>query len=178
MLLPSPHNVDVPPALGPPVNAPDAQHRVVVRMLALWARSVQRDAHSYYQAATKAVWTDQAIDYGEEWSPTEDDLAQVLEDVWVRDYRLVMSAYQMERWSKAYQKIVGGSWQSDKGLEALRNTIEHLDDCSFTDLFAKKGPLDPGRKRKHWAIDKLPGNELFLGFDASFTEAAFHLVNL
>lgn len=143
-------------------------------MLALWARSVQRDAHSYYQAASKAAWTDRAIDYGEEWSPTEDDLARVIEDVWVRGYRLVMSAYQMERWSQAHQQITGATEQSDKLLKKLRDTIEHLDEASFSDLFAQKGQ----KKRKNWAIDELPGKELFLGFDAGFTEAAFGLVNL
>ncbi|MFD0191903.1 hypothetical protein ACFVG1_31280 [Streptomyces bacillaris] len=159
-------------------DAADARHRVVVRMLALWARSVQRDAHSYYQAASKAVWTDRAIDYGEEWSPTEDDLARVIEDVWVRGYRLVMSAYQMERWSLAHQQIIGGSEQSDDRLKMLRNTIEHLDEASFTDLVAQRGPLDPKNKNKKWSIDRLPGKELFLGFDAGFTEAAFGLLNL
>ncbi|MFJ9870950.1 hypothetical protein [Streptomyces sp. NPDC101165] len=178
MLLPMSPDAEVPSALEPPADALDARHRVVVRMLALWARSVQRDAHSYYQAASKAVWTDRAIDHGEEWSPTEDDLARVIEDVWVRGYRLVMSAYQMERWSQAHQQITGGSEQSDDRLRALRNTIEHLDEASFTDLVARKGTLDPKKKRKNWSIDELPGKELFLGFDAGFTEAAFGLVNL
>jgi hypothetical protein len=56
--------------------------RVVERMLALWARAVQQDSHSYYQAAMKAAWTDRAIDYGEDWSPSEADLAVALEEVW------------------------------------------------------------------------------------------------
>ncbi|MFF5188762.1 hypothetical protein ACFY30_34190 [Streptomyces sp. NPDC000345] len=178
MLLPGPPDAEGPSSLEPPADVADARDCVVVRMLALWARSVQRDAHSYYQAASKAVWTDRAIDYGEEWSPTEDDLARVLEDVWVRGYRLVMSAYQMERWSRAHQQITGGSEQSDDQLRMLRNTIEHLDEASFTDLVAQRGPLDPKNKRKKWSIDELPGKELFLGFDAGFTEAAFGLVNL
>ncbi|MGW7425825.1 hypothetical protein ACWGJB_38335 [Streptomyces sp. NPDC054813] len=178
MLLPGPPDAEGPSSLEPPADVADARDRVVVRMLALWARSVQRDAHSYYQAASKAVWTDRAIDYGEEWSPAEGDLAWVLEDVWVRGYRLVMSAYQMERWSRAYQEITGGSEQSDDQLRMLRNTIEHLDEASFTDLVAQRGPLDPKNKRKKWSIDELPGKELFLGFDAGFTEAAFGLVNL
>ncbi|MGW1496801.1 hypothetical protein [Streptomyces sp. NPDC002402] len=178
VLLPGLPGAEGPSALEPPADAADVRHRVVVRMLALWARSVQRDAHSYYQAASKAVWTDRAIDYGEEWSPTEDDLARVIEDVWVRGYRLVMSAYQMERWSQAHQQIIGAIEQSDERLRMLRNTIEHLDEASFTDLVAQKGTPDPKNKRKKWSIDELPGKELFLGFDAGFTEAAFGLVSL
>ncbi|WP_433919783.1 hypothetical protein OIE50_38735 [Streptomyces canus] len=174
MLLPGLPGAEDPSAPESPADTADVHHRVVVRMLALWARSVQRDAHSYYQAASKAAWTDRAIDYGEEWSPTEDDLARVIEDVWVRGYRLVMSAYQMERWSQAHQQITGATEQSDKLLKKLRDTIEHLDEASFSDLFAQKGQ----KKRKNWAIDELPGKELFLGFDAGFTEAAFGLVNL
>lgn len=177
MLLPAP-GAEEPSALEPPADATGARYRVVVRMLALWARSVQRDAHSYYQAAIKAAWTDRAIDYGEEWSPTEDDLARVLEDVWVRGYRLVMSAYQMERWSQVHQQITGGSEQPDDLLRKLRNAIEHLDEASFTDLVAQKGPHDPKNKRKKWSIEELPGKELFLGFDAGYTEAAFGLINL
>lgn len=111
-----------------PADIADAHHRVVVRMLALWARSVQRDAHSYYLAASKAAWTDRAIDYGEDWSPTEDDLARAIEAVWVRGYQLVMSAYQMERWSRAHQKITGDDGQPDDRLRYLRNAIEHLDE--------------------------------------------------
>lgn len=178
MLLPGPPGTEEPSAPEPPAAAEDARPGVVVRMLAMWARSVQSDAHSYYQAASKAAWTDRAIDYGEEWSPTEDDLARVLEDVWVRGYRLVMSAYQMERWSRAHQQITGGAKEPDERLEKLRNTIEHLDEASFTDLVAQKGPPDPKRKRKKWSIEELPGKELFLGFDAGYTEAAFGLVNL
>ncbi|MFJ4633771.1 hypothetical protein [Streptomyces sp. NPDC088847] len=155
----------------------DARPGVVVRMLALWARSVERDAHSYYQAASKATWTDRAIDYGEEWSPTEGDLARAIEDVWVRGYRLVMSAYQMERWSRAHQRITGDAEESDELLKKLRNTIEHLDEASFIDLLAQKGPTGPKSKKK-WAIEELPGKELFLGFDAGYTEAAFGLVDL
>ncbi|MFE6062555.1 hypothetical protein [Streptomyces sp. NPDC056431] len=45
-------------------------------------------------------------------------------------------------------------------------------------LAAQRGPLDPRNKNKKWALDKLPGKELFLGFDAGYTEAAFGLVNL
>ncbi|MEU6306969.1 hypothetical protein [Streptomyces chartreusis] len=178
VLLPGLPDAEELPAHEPPGDAADARDRVVVRMLALWARSVQCDAHSYYQAASKAAWTDRAIDYGEEWSPTEHHLARVIEEVWVRGYRLVMSAYQMERWLQAYQQITGGSEQSDDRLRMLRNTIEHLDEASFTDLVARKGPPDPKNKRKKWSIDELPGKELFLGFDAGFTEAAFGLVNL
>ncbi|MFZ3595030.1 hypothetical protein [Streptomyces sp. BH104] len=178
MLLPGLPGAQDSSAPESPDAAADAHHRVVVRMLALWARSVQRDAHSYYQAAIKAAWIDRAIDYGEEWSPTEDDLAQALEDVWVRGYRLIMSVHQMESWAQAHQRITGGVEESDELLKKLRNAIEHLDQASFTDLVAQKGPPDPKSKRKKWSIEELPGKELFLGFDVGYTEAAFGLVNL
>ncbi|MDV5143185.1 hypothetical protein R1T08_02385 [Streptomyces sp. SBC-4] len=178
MLLPHPLGAEEPSALEPTVDTADARGRVVVRMLALWARSVQRDAHSYYQAASKAAWIDRAIDYNEEWSPTEAHLARAIEDVWVRGYRLVMATYQMERWLQAHQQITGANEQPDDQLKMLRNAIEHLDEASFTDLAAQRGPLDPKNKNKKWALDKLPGKELFLGFDAGYTDAAFGLVNL
>ncbi|MFF0429377.1 hypothetical protein ACFYUJ_33995 [Streptomyces sp. NPDC004520] len=178
MLLPDPLDAEEPSALEPTAGATDVRRRVAVRMLAMWARSVQRDAHSYYQAATKAAWTDRAIDHGEEWSPTEDHLARAIEDVWVRGYQLVMSTFQMEHWLLVHQKITGGNEQPDDRLRRLRNTIEHLDEASFTDLVARKGPLDPKNKKKKWSVDELPGKELFLGFDAGYTEAAFGLVNL
>lgn len=176
LLLPPPGGEHEPPA-EPPIEEQEKIHeRVVKRMLAMWARAVQRDAHSYYQAAMKAAWTDRAIDYGEDWSPSEADLAVALEEVWVRGYKLVLSTYQMHRWVRAYRRLTGQEDRPDEMLRALRNTIEHLDESSFTELTARKDVSTPGRK--YWSIEELPGKELFLGFDPGYTEAAFGLVNL
>jgi hypothetical protein len=106
--------------------------RVVKRMLGMWARTVQADAHSYWQAAMRAAWIDWAIDKMEKWSPSERDLPPALEQVWVRGYKLIMST---TRWNG-------------------------LDEAQFTQLIAVRPASDTG-KRKKWAIDELPGRQLF-----------------
>lgn len=152
---------------------------VATRMLALWARTVISSAHSYWQAAMKAAWIDRAIDYAEDWSPTEVDLGVALNEVWVRGYHLVMTVYQMETWQQAYRKGTGFAEEPPEILRALRNSLEHLDGASFSAYYAKKREArgknkEPGAK----SIDYLPGQELFLGFSGDFTEAAFGLVDL
>jgi hypothetical protein len=150
--------------------------RVVKRMLGMWARTVQADAHSYWQAAMRAAWIDWAIDKMEEWSPSERDLPPALEQVWVRGYKLIMSTYQMERWLQAYRRLNGEQDQTRR-YEELRNALEHLDEAQFTQLIAVRPASDTG-KRKKWAIDELPGRQLFLGFHPSSTGDAFGIVNL
>jgi hypothetical protein len=117
-------------------------------MLGMWARTVQADAHSYWQAAMRAAWIDWAIDKMEKWSPSERDLPPALEQVWVRGYKLIMST---TRWNG-------------------------LDEAQFTQLIAVRPASDTG-KRKKWAIDELPGRQLFLGFHPSSTGDAFGIVN-
>jgi hypothetical protein len=116
---------------------------------------------------------DWAIDKMEEWSPDDRDLPPALEQVWVRGYKLIMSAYQMERWLQAYRKLNG---EQDQPMQYrhLRNALEHLDAATFTELTARKRPDDT----ENWSIDKLPGQQVFLGFRPSSTENAFGIVNL
>ncbi len=139
-------------------------------MVAIWASAVMSTAHSYWQAAMKAAWTDWAINKGEDWSPTEDQLRRTLDQVWVRGYQLITAAYQMERWRQACE----GDSEDDaiEHLQALRNSLEHLDGAQFSAYSARKS------KGKAWSIDQLPGHELFMGFHASFTDVAFGVVDL
>jgi len=146
----------------------------------MWARAVQADAHSYWQAAMRAAWTDWAIErgvgYTEEWWPGEEDLPPALEQVWVRGYKLIMSTYQMERWLQAHRKL-NGEQEQPKQYEDLRNALEHLDEAQLTELSAVRPPSNTG-KRKKWAIDELPQRQVFLGFQPSSTKDAFGIVNL
>jgi hypothetical protein len=175
LLSPPPGADDAVPA-EPSIEEQQRIHqRMVDRMLGMWAREVRRDAHSYYQAAMRAAWTDRAIDYAEDWSPSEHDLAVRIEEVWVRGYRLLTSTYQMERWLRAHRRAADEEDKPDEMIRALRNTLEHLDETVFTKLTARKPSGAAGKK---WSIDDLPGKELFLGFDPGYVEAAFGLVSL
>jgi hypothetical protein len=146
---------------------------VATRMLALWARTLMSSAHSYYQAACRAAWTDRAIEYGEDWSPTTDDLRKALDQVWVRGYFLVMAAFQMERWLSAYDPDSDEAKAGAEHLQALRNSLEHLDGATFSEYSARKTS-----SRRAYSIDRLPGRELFLGFSSAFIDEAFGVVNL
>lgn len=151
----------------------EEQLRTAERMLGMWARGVQKDAHSYYQAAMRAAWTDEAIDYGEDWSPDEQDLAFALEEVWIRGYRLVMSNYQMERWLYRYRVLRKEEAKPHKYRE-LRNALEHLDDADLTETEASRSKSGP----KKQSIDQLPEGRLFLGFHWSYVDNAFGIVSL
>jgi hypothetical protein len=143
-----------------------------VRMLAVWARAVRREAHSYYQAALRVSWIDRAIDYAEDWSPSEEDLAQALEILWVRGYHLVMAAYQMESWRRLYAPDESDDPEV-KLLHHLRNSVEHLSNAVFDEFSARSG----GRNRAH-SIEDLPGQELFRGFRPDFMEKVFGFLDL
>jgi hypothetical protein len=171
LLIPPP-----PGAKSKPLSVEEQEivhRRVVKRMLAMWARAAQADAHSYWQAAVRANWMDWAIDKLEEWSPDERDLPSALEQVWVRGYKLIMSAYQMERWLQAHRKLNGEPVQT-KQYRHLRNALEHLDEAHLTEVAAVKRPDDTEKR----SIEELPGRQLFLGFSSSSTEDAFGIVNL
>jgi hypothetical protein len=142
-------------------------------MLGMWARAVQADAHSYWQAAVRANLMDWAIDKMEEWSPDVRHMPPALEQVWVRGYKLVMSTYQMERWLQAHRTL-NGEQEQPMQYRHLRNALEHLDAAHFTELIARKRP-DDTKKR---SMEELPGQQLFLGFDSSAIEHAFGIVNL
>jgi hypothetical protein len=153
-----------------------AKELVARRMLGRWARAVQRDAHIYYLAAMRVSWMDWAIDRGEDWSPTEDDLAEALEEVWIRGYQLVMATNQMENWQQVHAGSVHAGTTDDELLSKLRNSIEHLNDAAFTEDFARKNPES---RRRHQAIDTLPNNELFLGgVPADLVESVFGVLPL
>ena len=177
----------LPEGMGrrPPEPTPAEQENIhlhrVAKMLGMWARDVQRAAHSYYQAAMKAAWTDRAIEYMEDWSPDQNDLAVALEEVWIRGYYLIMSLSQMEQWLSVYRNLTrttGGGQQEehDQIIRTLRNTIEHLSDARLTGSTAHRDPTNA--KWKNPSIDKLPGSALFLGFTPGYHEYAFGLVNL
>ncbi len=173
-LIPRPPGESPPERHEPPDQEQAVLNRQVAeRMLALWARTVMANAHSYYQAALKAAWTHRAIEYGEEWSPESWQLRQALDQVWVRGYFLVMAAYQMERWIQASDPNEDEHGEAVEHLEALRHSLEHLDGANFHNDSARRSS-----RHRAYSIDRLPGHELFLGFSADFMDDAFGVVNL
>lgn len=163
----------------------DLHQRRVTKMLGMWARDVLRAAHSYYQSAVKAAWTDWAIERMEDWSPSQQDLAVSLEEVWVRGYYLVMAVSQMEQWLGAYRRLgspasAGGDeaehMAHDELVKTLRNAVEHLSDARFAEVMAKSDPANT--RWKNPSIDRLPGGGLFLGFTPGDQDFVFGLVDL
>jgi hypothetical protein len=171
--------IPLPPGVTPKTLSADEQaevnRRTVRRMLAMWARAVEADAHSYWQAAMRAAWMDWAIEKMEEWSPEERDLPPALEQVWVRGYKLIMSTYQMERWLQAHRRL-NGEQEQPMQYRHLRNALEHLDEAHFTELTAMRAPKD--KRERTLSIEELPGHQVPLGFHPISTEDAFGIVNL
>ena len=88
------------------VEEQDENHRRVVRrMLAMWARAVQADAHSYWKAAMRAAWMDWAIDKMEEWS-----LDEICPPHWSKSgCAATSSSCRPIRWNGGCRRIAGST---------------------------------------------------------------------
>jgi hypothetical protein len=147
---------------------------VTTRMLSTWAGMVTQDIRAYREATGYVAWLDRAIERMEEHSPRESSLPPAIEEAWTRGYRLVMSAYQLERWRVRRLKIEGRDCEEDTNLANLRNALEHLDEARLSFYQAIPNPAIA----RPQSLKNLPDSRLFLGFHESYTRALFGLISL
>lgn len=157
-----------------PTEITQVRFDLALRMVAMWARASQVDARRYREAAAHAHRLDKIISYGDVWPLPIEDLAPAVQEVWICGYRLVMSAFQMERWKFIHQQTLGVAESPNEPLRNLRNALEHLDEAQFSEFFAYRDPDGPKRQ----SIGHLPGQSIFLGFHASYIDLLFGLVEV
>jgi hypothetical protein len=128
------------------------------RMVRVWSRATLDDAHRYYQAAMHATWANWAMDRGEDWSPSDAQLARYVDELFVRAFRLVMSANQMMHWVTRRHSTV----PEVPFLKDCRDALVHLDESDVERVAATAVPsADKGQRSR--AIRRLPEERLFLG---------------
>jgi hypothetical protein len=80
----------------------------------------------------KAAADWRAAERGEEWSPSELDLAQNFRSEWAEEHTLVWAAYQLERWARRLAEERGEEVPPvDEVLANVRHALEHLDEAEF-----------------------------------------------
>ena len=52
-------------------------------MASLWCRTTLDEAHCYYQRARQAAWANWAIERMEDWSPSEEEFAGWVQEMWL-----------------------------------------------------------------------------------------------
>ncbi|WP_433354779.1 hypothetical protein ACQPYV_30505 [Micromonospora saelicesensis] len=161
----------------------DDQVSVVTEMLATWSRQTMADLDDYLAAVKPAQVLARAAEVDD---PVDDrDLRKSHEKAWVCGYRLLMSAFQRERWQKVHRELTGVGEEEMEAIRVLRNAIEHLDDLQFEGWVARpksavagnppKQKKSAGPKRGA-AINHLPGAQLFLGSVYRYNTHLFGLI--
>ena len=157
----------------------DDHLRVVTEQLAIWARQTERDVEAYRSVSDELsvaykMWQKnlakqmRARNYEWAWRAA-------FEKTWVAGFRLISSAYQMEKWHAVHRKTRGVEHQENRALRTLRNVLEHLDEAAFVEAsYAQRDP----NGRKNQSIDKLPKGTLFLGWSDAHQDRLFGLILL
>jgi hypothetical protein len=155
----------------------DDHLRIATEQLAMWARQTERDAEAYQGASDELSVADKMWekDLGEYMRERDYQQAwrAAFEKTWVAGFRLISSAFQMEKWHAVHRKARGVEHQENKALKTLRNVLEHLDEAAFVEAsYAQRDP----NGRKNQSIDSLPKGTLFLGWSGAHREWVFGLI--
>jgi hypothetical protein len=156
-------------------NDSDDHLRGITEMLGIWARATRTDVSSYRVAAQNMRSIDDDVEAGGMFLNPEREWRHAYDGLWVAGFRLVTSAFQMEKWLKAHRAERGLTHDESKALKTLRNTLEHLDEAHFEWGFARKKDDHKGLPP---SIDKLPGGRLFLGWGRRYSEQVFGLISV
>ncbi|OHX04627.1 hypothetical protein [Micromonospora sp. WMMB235] len=156
-------------------NETDDHLRAITEMLGIWARATRGDVSAYREAAQNMRKVDDNIEAGGMFLDPDREWQLAYERLWVAGFRLVTSAFQMEKWLKAHRAERGLPHDESQALRTLRNTLEHLDEAQFEWGYARK---KDGHKGLPPSIDKLPGGRLLLGWSREYSERAFGQISV
>jgi hypothetical protein len=144
---------------GRPVS--DASEQSCEMFVQIWAEEVERLIKSVRQLRDKSERDLRAAEYGEDWSPRDEDLYRNFRALWPAQHQLVWAAYQLERWRR--RLAVERKEQPpalDPVLANLRNALEHLDEAELNnESYADAGPS--GRSNR--SLRALPDSRLLIG---------------
>lgn len=123
-----------------------------------WADGTLRQATRLRQALHRASSLDRAYERMDDPTLTEWDIAAKIDEVWIEQHLLMVSAQQFEKWAK---RMAGARDEirpeEDRLMRLLRNSLEHLDEAELNDVEALPGPS--GNR----SLRDLPGGRLPLG---------------
>ncbi|MCW2674080.1 MAG: hypothetical protein JWP14_2669 [Frankiales bacterium] len=127
-----------------------------------WASGALRGAERVREARQRAKTASRNYERLEDWSPTEEEVKETFDAVWVEEHLFVVAVAQFYNW---VTRLVdeGSTVRSPSdipSLTELRNTLEHLNEASLEENYARP---DPYAQKKNWSLSKLPAGELFLG---------------
>ncbi|WP_033440899.1 hypothetical protein [Saccharothrix sp. NRRL B-16314] len=123
-----------------------------------WADGTLRQATRLRHALRQASSFDKAYERMDDATLTEWDIAAKIDEVWIEQHLLMVSAQQFEKWAKRMAEARGGTRPAeDRLMRLLRNSLEHLDEAELNDFEALPGPS--GNR----SLRDLPGGRLPLG---------------
>lgn len=123
-----------------------------------WADGTLRQATRLRQALQRASNLDRAYERMDDSMLTEWDIAAKIDEVWIEQHLLMVSAQQFEKWAKRLARARGEIRpEEDRLMRLLRNSLEHLDEAELNDAEALPGPS--GNR----SLRDLPGGRLPLG---------------
>jgi hypothetical protein len=127
----------------------------------IWAEEVTRQVSHVRRLRDKDARDLRAAEYGEDWSPTDEDLHRNFRALWPAQHQLVWAAYQLERWRRRLAMERNEAPPPlDPVLANLRNALEHLDEAELGDeLYAEAGAT------RNRSLRALPDSRLLLGTD-------------
>lgn len=137
----------------------EAGDYLVARLFAQrWADGTLRQATRLRDALQRASSLDRAYERMDDPTLTEWDIAARIDEVWVEQHLLMVSAQQFEKWAKRMAEARGETRpEEDRLMRLLRNSLEHLDEAELNDIEALPG-LSGNR-----SLRDLPGSRLPLG---------------
>lgn len=124
----------------------------------IWAEEVRRQVKHVRQLREKSDFDLRAAEYGEDWSPLDEDLYRNFRMLWPAQHQLVWAAHQLERWQRRLAHARGAFPPPvDEVLANLRNALEHLDEADLDDEQYAAADSTPARNR---SLRALPGSRL------------------
>src|SRR4051812_37567439 len=116
-----------PRPYGRPVS--DASEQSCEMFVRIWAEEVTRQVEHLRRLRDKDARDLRAAEYGEDWSPTDEDLHRNFRAIWPSQHQLVWATYQLERWRRRLATVRNEPPSAlDPVLTNLRNALEHLDE--------------------------------------------------
>lgn len=123
-----------------------------------WADGTLRQAARLREALRRATNLDWMYERMKDPTLTEWDIAEKVDEVWVEQHLLMVSAQQFEKWARRMAEARGEVRpEEDRLMRLLRNSLEHLDEAELNDSEALPGPS--GNR----SLRDLPGSRLPLG---------------
>lgn len=141
-------------------------------MASVWSRRTLDLAHRYYAAARQCVWSNWAIERGEDWSPSGAEFTRDVEAMWISGCELLIAAHQAQIWARR----IDPDTPEVLGLRAARNAIEHLDAATFDEDHVIATTSDDSKKA--WDIKKLPEGYLLMGMARDPLNSVFGAVSV